>query len=53
MKRKGRQVPPNEDRTPRHRQASVYLTDDEFESLEKFALDAGFRSKSALLAYMI
>lgn len=53
MPRKGRQVPAKEDREPRTKAMSVYFSDEEMKTLEDLALSFGFKSKSAMVVYIM
>lgn len=53
MPRKGRQVPQGHDRGPRTKAISIYLSEEEHEILDDFALHFGFQSKSSMVVYIL
>ncbi|MBC2595889.1 hypothetical protein H5P28_16615 [Ruficoccus amylovorans] len=53
MPRKGRQVPQGEDRGPRTKAMSIYLSEEERKALDDFALHLGFQSKSSMVVYIL
>lgn len=48
-----RKVPEGANRGPRDRQVAIYLSEEEVEALDKYAKNLGFRSKTALIVYVM
>ena len=53
MARRGRKIPEGENREARDVQISIYVTEYERDELERVAKALGFRSKSALIAFIL
>lgn len=53
MSKRGRKIPAGEDRGPRDRKVTIYLTAEEEEVLSRVADNFSFRSKSALVAFLL
>lgn len=53
MQGKGRSVPPDEERGPRNKAMSIYLSEEEHKLLEEYALAFGFPSKSQMVVYIV